>query len=75
MDAASEAGGQLSEVDKVAVQQLMPAGMTADDLEKVYFILSQTRAVADEEDIEVGLISCRRYKVAMETFVYWNSQQ
>ena len=53
VDAASEAGGQLSEVDRVAVQQLMPSGITTEDLDKVYFILSQTRAVADEEDIEV----------------------
>jgi hypothetical protein len=56
VDAASEAGGQLSEADRVAVQHLMPPGMTADDLDKVYFILSQTRAVADEEDIEVRLL-------------------
>jgi hypothetical protein len=71
VDAASEAGGQLSEVDRVAVQQLMPAGMTADDLDKVYFILSQTRAVADEEDIEVGLVACCSYAVDMEVFVYF----
>jgi len=58
VDAASEAGGQLSEVDRVRVQELMPPGMTADDLDRVYFILSQTRAVADEEDIEVRLIIC-----------------
>jgi hypothetical protein len=70
VDAASEAGGQLSEVDRVAVQQLMPAGMTADDLDKVYFILSQTRAVADEEDIEVGLVAFCSYRVAVEAFVY-----
>jgi len=70
VDAASEAGGQLSEVDRVAVQQLMPAGMTADDLDKVYFILSQTHAVADEEDIEVGLVACCSFKEAMKAFVY-----
>jgi PI-3-kinase-related kinase SMG-1 len=56
VDAASEARGQLSEVDRVAVQQIMPPGISADDLDKVYFILSQTRGVADEEDIEVRSI-------------------
>jgi hypothetical protein len=48
----------------------MPAGMTADDLDKVYFILSQTHAVADEEDIEVGLVACCSFKEAMKAFVY-----
>jgi hypothetical protein len=56
VDAASEAAGQLSEVERVAVQQIMPPGISADDLDKVYFILSQTQAVADEEDIEVRSI-------------------
>jgi hypothetical protein len=71
VDAASEAGGQLSEVDRVAVQHLMPPGMTANDLDKVYFILSQTRAVADEEDIEVRLPTCGWYEVTIQTSVYF----
>lgn len=71
VDAASEAGGQLSEVDRVAVQHLMPPGMTADDLDKVYFVLSQTRAVADEEDIEVRLVTCSRYKEALHTSLHF----
>lgn len=66
VDAASEAGGQLSEVDRVAVQQMMPPGISADDLDKVYFILSQTRAVADEEDIEVRFVMFAGYKVATQ---------
>ncbi|PNF25695.1 hypothetical protein B7P43_G16149, partial [Cryptotermes secundus] len=40
VDTAGEAGGQLSEVDRVAVQQMMPPGISADELDKVYFILS-----------------------------------
>jgi PI-3-kinase-related kinase SMG-1 len=70
VDAASEAGGQLSEVDRVAVQQMMPPGISADDLDKVYFILSQTRAVADDEDIEVRLVMFTDYEVATQAVLF-----
>jgi hypothetical protein len=70
VDAASEAGGQLSEVDRVAVQQIMPPGISADDLDKVYFILSQTRAVADEEDIEVSFVMLTEYEVATQAVLF-----
>nr|CAD7257208.1 unnamed protein product [Timema shepardi] len=52
VDAAIEAGGQLSEADRLAIQHVLPAGTSREDLDRVYAILSQTRAVADEEDIE-----------------------
>lgn len=70
VDAASEAGGQLSEVDRVAVQQIMPPGISADDLDKVYFILSQTRAVADEEDIEVRFDMFTEYEKAAQAALF-----
>lgn len=54
VDATSQAGGgQLSESDRLAVQQILPAGIAINDLDRVYYILGQTRALADEEDIEV----------------------
>ncbi|GLH00101.1 Serine/threonine-protein kinase ATR [Gryllus bimaculatus] len=53
VDAASEAGGQLTEVDRDSVQQILSPGIPGHDLEKVYSILSQTKTVDDEEDIEV----------------------
>lgn len=70
VDAASEARGQLSEVDRVAVQQIMPPGISADDLDRVYFILSQTRAVADEEDIEVRFVTFTEYEVATQAVLF-----
>ncbi|XP_044735996.1 serine/threonine-protein kinase SMG1 isoform X2 [Chrysoperla carnea] len=45
------AGGTLSESDREAIKNLMPIGTSLEDLQNVYQILSQTRAVADEDDI------------------------
>ncbi|XP_047110312.1 serine/threonine-protein kinase SMG1 [Schistocerca piceifrons] len=53
VDIAGRAGGgQLGEADRLAVQALVPSGIAGHDLDRVYSILGQTRALADEEDIE-----------------------
>ncbi|XP_034250537.1 serine/threonine-protein kinase SMG1 [Thrips palmi] len=53
VDVTNEIGGQLSAADKACVQAMMPQDASPSDLESVFSILGQTRAVADEEDIDL----------------------
>lgn len=53
VDVTSEIGGQLSSADKACVQAMLPQDSSPADLESVLNILGQTRAVADEEDIDL----------------------
>lgn len=53
VDVTSEIGGQLSSADKACVQAMLPQDASPSDLESVLGILGQTRAVADEEDIDL----------------------
>lgn len=53
VDAASRAGGSLSELDLVKIKQVLPYDTTEAQLEEIIMILSHTRAVADEDNIEV----------------------
>lgn len=53
VDVTSEIGGQLSSADKACVQAMLPQDASPCDLESVLNILGQTRAVADEEDIDL----------------------
>ena len=52
MDVASRAGGSLSGLDIVKIKQVLPYETTEAQLEEIIMILSQTRAVADEDNIE-----------------------
>ncbi|KAJ1529376.1 hypothetical protein ONE63_006163 [Megalurothrips usitatus] len=53
VDVTSEIGGQLSSADKACVQAMLPQDSSPSDLESVLNILGQTRAVADEEDLDL----------------------
>lgn len=53
VDVTSEIGGQLSAADKACVQAMLPQDASPSDLESVLNILGQTRAVADEDDIDL----------------------
>lgn len=44
--------GTLTELDRECIKNLMPIGTTNEDLSNIYQILSQTRAVSDEDDID-----------------------
>ncbi|XP_063243710.1 serine/threonine-protein kinase SMG1 isoform X2 [Bacillus rossius redtenbacheri] len=52
VDAAIEANDQLSSSERAAVTSSLPPGTSKEDADVVCSILSQTRAVSDEEDIE-----------------------
>lgn len=52
VDVASRAGGSLSELDLVKIKQILPHDTSEDQLHEIITILSHTRAVADEDNIE-----------------------
>ena len=59
VDVASRAGGSLSGLDIVKIKQVLPYETTEAQLEEIIMILSQTRAVADEDNIEaIKKFSC-----------------
>lgn len=55
VDVASRAGGSLSELDLVKIKQILPFDTSEEQLHEIITILSHTRAVADEDNIEVRL--------------------
>lgn len=53
VDVASRAGGSLSELDLVKIKEILPYDTNEEQLQEIVTILSHTRAVADEDNIEV----------------------
>lgn len=52
VDSSSDTTNALTEEDRRTIQSLLPQDVNVEDLTKVYAILSQTRAVVDDDDID-----------------------
>lgn len=52
VDSSGELTNVLTTDDQQTIQGILPASATADDLKRIYLILSQTRVAIDEEDID-----------------------